>query len=176
MQSSNSDTRRLAQIAMLTALALIIWIAEEFMPRPMPWLKYGFSYVVVIVAMEKIGIASGIIIAFLRVFLGSLILGRIFSPAFVLSFAGTAAAIIVMCALFPMRRKLVSFVGISVAGAFAHIAAQIVVAGALFYRPDAVIWLLPPMTLWAIIAGAAVGIIATIIGRAKILRFAGAGE
>ena len=174
MRFSNRKQHTIARLAIFTALALVIWLIEELVPRPMPWLRLGFSYIVIIVAMESVGIRCGALVAFLRVFIGSLILGKLFSPAFFLSLSGTAAAIIVMSALFPLRKKFLSLIGISIAGAFAHIAVQILVAGALFYRPDAVLWLLPPMTIWTIAAGALVGIIATAVLRRVANRWEGA--
>jgi heptaprenyl diphosphate synthase len=159
-QSSAERTRKMARIAVLTALAVAIWTLEKFFPRPVPWLKPGFSYIVVLVAMDTIGIWGGVAVAFLRVFIGSLLLGKLLSPSFVLSMGGTVAATAVMSALFHLRNRSVSFAAISVAGAFAHIAAQIIVAGYLFYKIDAVLWLLPPSTLWTIVAGTFVGIAA----------------
>ncbi len=162
-EHSNNRMRKISYLALLTALALIIWVAEEYFPRPMPWLKPGFSYIVILVAMDTLGIADAFIVAVLRVIIGSLLFGRLFAPSFLLSLSGTISALIVMSLLFPLRKRYLSFIGISIGGAFTHIAAQIIVAGALFYRADAVLWLLPPMTIWTIIAGAFVGIVATIV-------------
>lgn len=162
MPYSTDRNRYLSRLAVMTALALVIWIVEELVPRPMPWLKSGFSYIVVIVAMETMGVLSAVAIAYLRVFIGSLVLGRIASPAFFLSLSGTTAALLVMIALFTLCKSWVSLIGISIAGAFSHIAGQVLVAGALFYRLNAVLWLLPAMTIWTIAAGALVGVVATL--------------
>ncbi|RKZ27613.1 hypothetical protein DRQ26_02870 [bacterium] len=158
-----SRARKISYLALFTALALVIWMVEEFFPKPVPWLKPGFSYIVIIAAMEVLGLFDAFVVAIVRVIIGSLLFGRLFSPSFLLSISGTVSALVVMSLLFPLRKKYLSLAGISIAGAFAHISAQIFVAGALFYRPDAVLWLLPPMTIWTIFAGAIVGIITIII-------------
>ncbi len=168
MQSSNKKNgdnhlRRISYLALLTALALVIWVAEEFIPKPLPWLKPGFSYIVILITMDMLGVVDAFIVAVLRVIIGSLLFGRLFAPSFLLSLSGTISALVVMSLLFPLREKILSFVGISIGGAFAHIAAQIIVAGALFYRADAVLWLFPPMTIWTIVAGAVVGSVATVV-------------
>jgi len=134
----------------------------------MPWLKPGFSYIAILLAMLEFDIKTGFAVGILRVFLGALILGRLFSPSFILSLSGTIVALIVMSALMSIRGKFVSLIGISIAGAFSHLATQILVAGAIFYRIDAVIWLMPISTIWAIVAGAIVGIITE---RVSLLRF-----
>ena len=153
------SSKKLARFSLYLAIALSLWVLEEFIPRPMPWLKPGFSYIAILLAMLDFDIKNGFAIGILRVFLGSLILGRLFSPSFILSLSGTIAALCVMSAFMISRGKFISLIGISIAGAFTHIAVQIFVAGAIFYRIDAVIWLLPISTIWAIIAGAIVGII-----------------
>ncbi len=156
---SFAERRKYALISVMTALALSIWILEEFIPRPAPWFKPGFSYIVILASFELLGSTSAIAIAYLRVVVGSMLLGKLFSPAFILSLSGTTAAILIMTVMLSWGRRLFSFVGVSVAGAFCHIAAQIVVAGAIFYRPDAVVWMLPPLTIWAFIAGSVVGVV-----------------
>ena len=162
------SNRKLAHFSLYLAIALSLWVLEEFIPRPMPWLKPGFSYIAILLAMLEFDIKSGFAIGILRVFLGAIILGRLVSPSFILSLSGTLAALCVMSILMLIRGKLVSLIGISIAGAFSHLAMQILVAGAIFYRPDAVIWLLPISTIWAIIAGAIVGIITNKIAELQI--------
>ena len=158
----------MARFSLYLAIALSLWVFEEFIPRPMPWLKPGFSYIAILLAMLEFDIKTGFAIGILRVFLGASILGRLFSPSFILSLSGTIVALVVMSALMSIRGKFVSLIGISIAGAFSHLAMQILVAGAIFYRIDAVIWLMPISTIWAIVAGAIVGIITE---RVSLLRF-----
>ena len=162
------SNRKLARFSLYLAIALSLWVFEEFIPRPMPWLKPGFSYIAILLAMLEFDIKTGFAVGILRVFLGALILGRLFSPSFILSLSGTIVALVVMSALMSIRGKFVSLIGISIAGAFSHLATQILVAGAIFYRIDAVIWLMPISTIWAIVAGAIVGIITE---RVSLLRF-----
>jgi len=164
------SNKKIAHFSILLAAALAIWIFEEFLPRPMPWLKPGFSYIAVLLAMRRFGIGAGALLALLRVTLGALLLGKIFSPAFILSICGTTTAVATMAIMFLFYEKAFSLVGISVAGAFCHIFAQILTAGALFYRIDAILWLLPVSALWTVFAGAIVGLIAKRLSIIKIFR------
>ncbi len=154
MQLSN---KHLSLFALLLAIALSLWIFEEFLPRPIPWLKLGFSYIAVLVTAETISISHATLLAFARIFLGALLLGRLFSPAFILSFAGTSAAMLTILLLWRLKGKLLSIIGISIAAASAHVFAQLLCAALLFYRLDAMTYLFLPSGLWSIFSGAVVG-------------------
>ncbi len=170
MQFSIERNRKIARYAILLAISLSIWVLEEFVPRPVPWMKPGLSYVAVLVGMSILGPIMGGSIAISRSLLGSLILGKLLSPSFILSISGSVAASIVMILLFPLKNRLLTILGISVAGSFSHIVVQIAIAGALFYRTDIVLALLPVSTIWAVIAGAIVGLIATAVEK-NLLKF-----
>ena len=168
MRYLSDRTRKLALYSMLVSLSLSIWVFEEFIPRPAPWLKPGFSYIPVIIGMELMGTVLGGSIALLRSFLGALIFGRLFSASFILSISGASAAVIIMSLLFPLRGKMLTYIGISVAGAFTNILAQLIIAGKLFYDMKAMLILLPPSTLWTVFAGAVVGILANAIIKSRV--------
>ncbi|HHH80722.1 MAG TPA: hypothetical protein ENL24_01795 [candidate division Zixibacteria bacterium] len=73
-----------------------------------------------------------------------------------------------MSLLFPLRGKVLTYIGISIAGAFTNILAQLIIAGKLFYDMKAMLMLLPPSTLWTVFAGAVVGILANAIIKSRV--------
>ncbi len=167
MPYSGKRLSRLARISVLSALALAVWIVEEFLPRPAPWMKPGLSYVVVIVAMRDLGVSTGVAVALARTAVGSVMLGKIASPAFLLSLAGTLCACAAMALMMPALGRAFSAVGVSVAGAFSHQLAQISVAAALMGRGEFFAWFVPASALWSIVAGAVVGVLAQAVPKLK---------
>ncbi len=164
------SVKKLAYFSVLLSIALTIWIIEDFLPRPTPWMKYGFSYIAIIIGMIYLGRRFGILIGISRTIIGSIILGKLFSPSFILSICATTAAVLIMSFLMSFRGKLISLVGISIAGAFSHLATQILVAGVLFYKIEYLLWMFPVAAVWSIISGGIISIIATAVEKANFLR------
>ncbi len=165
---TQSSIRKLAYFSALLAVALVIWIVEDFLPRPAPWMKYGFSYIAILLGMTALGKKYGIALGISRTVVGSIILGKLLSPAFILSICATLAATAVMALLLTGRGKFVSLIGISIAGAFTHLATQIFVAGILFYKIEYLLWLIPVSSLWSIIAGGVVAFITNAVEKTAI--------
>ena len=94
-----SLSSQLTQLALFTSLGLILFLFESLIPRPLPWLKPGLAHVATLVALYLLGNRAAFIVVVLRVFVGSIILGTLFNPAFLLSLCGGLAATIFMVLL-----------------------------------------------------------------------------
>jgi heptaprenyl diphosphate synthase len=125
-------TRRLARIAALSAGAVAVYVFESLLPVPIPFARIGLSNVFVVVALFGFNAREALLVNLVRVVAGSLLMGLMLSPAFLLSLAGSLSALGVMIL---MRRWAVppfSVIGASAAGAGASNVVQIVLFTALF--------------------------------------------
>jgi hypothetical protein len=96
---------------------------------------------------------------FLRVLAGSMITGSFFGPAFILALSAGIVSAAVMGGLRAVAGRAFGPLGLSLAGASAHVATQIAVVGLLYVRNSAVIHLLPLLLLTALVGGLIVGIV-----------------
>lgn len=142
---TSSATARLTRVALLTAMALILFLVESALPRPLPWMRLGLGNAPVLAALLLFGPGAAIIVALAKVLLGGLLSGGLGGPAFVIG--GTAACTSV-AAMILVRRLcpgLFSPVGVSLAGALTHQVTQLVVAAG--YLGHAGLFNLLPMFL-----------------------------
>lgn len=166
------QTKRLTTAALLTAIALTIFMVEAQIPAvvPIPGIKLGLANIVTVYAMFLLGPADTLCILLCRVFLGSLFSGRI-----VTLFYSLGGGLLCYAVMLPLHR-LVSRRQIwmcSVIGAMAHNVGQILVAIWVTGTP-AIVYYLPVLMLSGVIAGLFTGLCAqflvgrmTQIGRTK---------
>ena len=69
-------TRKLTTMAVLTVVALTIFIAEAQIPVPIPGVKLGLSNIITVYAVYALGAGEGALILFARILLGSLFSGQ----------------------------------------------------------------------------------------------------
>ncbi len=153
----NLDARTLTRLAALTAVAIVLQIAESLIPKPLPWLRLGLANGAALLALVRLGVGAAFTLTVIRVLLGGLLLGTLGGPAFVLSCAGSAAAISVMAVADRLARPPLSLLGVSVLGAGAHVAGQLAAFGALFSVGAGVLALAPILTLTAVPLGLVTG-------------------
>jgi heptaprenyl diphosphate synthase len=150
--------KELNKIALLTAVALIIFVVEAQLPVPVPvpGVKLGLSNVVTLYAIYTIGRKKAIIVLILRILLGSLITGQVAAMAF--SLAGGLVCYAVMCLVYRFVSERQLWV-VSVFGAIGHNFGQIVVA-AFVVGTASVIFYLPILIASGIITGLFTGLCA----------------
>ncbi len=157
-------TKRLTRAALLTALALIIFVLEAQLPPPVPipGIKLGLANIITLYAMFRLGPRDTLGILLVRIFLGSVFAGAV--SAMLFSLAGG-----LFCYLFfLLLRKLVTEKQIWVCGVFGAIFHNLgqTAAAILIYGTPAVAFYLPVLLLSAVITGAFTGLAA----QAAILR------
>ncbi len=160
---TSSPAQWLTRTALLAGFGLVMFLFEAILPRPLPWAKPGLANIVTLLALHMLGAASAWAVTLLRVLLGSFFIGSFMNPGFWLSLAGGIAAVAVMTALKTCGAKHFSVIGISLAGALAHVLAQIAVAGFFIVRRWEIVYLLPAMLWPALFAGVVVGIAALLL-------------
>ena len=149
----------ISRLALLTTVGLVLFIFESLIPRPLPWLKPGLANAASLLALYLYGLVPALVVAALRVVLGSLILGSFFNPVFIFSLGGAVVATVMMGLGKRFSGQHLSVVGISVLGAFAHNLTQAALAYFWVVKRSEMLYLLPMMLLSSIFTGFVVGVL-----------------
>ena len=149
------DTRRLAVLSALIAVAMILSYVESQIPAfvAVPGVKIGLSNIATVFAFYTLGPSAAVTVSLVRVCLSALLFGN--TVSLIYSLAGAAFALAVMLVL--MRIGLFSELGVSVGGGVAHNAGQ-VIAACLAMENAAISVYLAPLAVSGVIAGVAVGV------------------
>ena len=144
-------TRKLTQMALLTAIALTIFMVEAQIPAlvPVPGVKLGLSNIVTVFAVFAMGPKEAASILFVRIFLGAVFAGN-FSTIFYSAAGGTLAigVSIVLRKLLTQKQLWVA----GVMGAIAHSVGQMAMAITITQTVGLVSYL-PVMIICSIITG-----------------------
>ena len=148
-------TKRITRAALLTALALIIFVLEAQIPPPvpLPGVKLGLANIITVYAMFRLGPKDTLAILLSRIFLGSVFAGAVSTLIFSLS--GGLLCYLVMLAL----RRLLTVNQIwvcGVLGGMVHNLGQLL-AAMLYYQTTSVAVYLPVLLLSGLITGAFTG-------------------
>ena len=157
---------RMTRIALLTALSLILFVLEGFLPLPLPvpGAKLGLAAIVTLIALHLLPTRDAALMLTLRILLSSFFGGGIAPMLY--SLAGGAASFAAMVLL--KKYTQLSIVGISAAGGFLHNMAQLLVAAAVM-QASALFSYAPVLGFVGILTGIGIGMSAQIILQ-KILR------
>lgn len=161
-------TRRLTRMALLTAIALTIFMVEAQIPAvvPLPGVKLGLSNIITVYAVFTLGPGEAVAILSCRIFLGAIFAGN-FSTIFY-SAAGGALAIITTIFLRKILKKNQLWVAGCI-GAIAHSTGQVLMAMMLTATPGLIIYL-PPLICVSIVTGLFTGLCAQfLVNRGKDL-------
>lgn len=153
------EMRKHAQIAMLLSLAVVLNIFENMIPilgGQIPGLKIGLANVLIIFTLYTFSFKDAFYLSILRVFIVSMLYSGLFSPAFFFSLSGATLSIIIM--VFAKNILKLSIIGVSIAGSIFHSIGQVLVA-ILILGEINIIYMLPWLIIFAIVAGTVVGIL-----------------
>ena len=160
-------TKKLTLLALLSAIALTIFMVEAQIPAivPIPGVKLGLANIVTVFTVFAIGAKEGAAVLFVRIFLGAVFAGN-FSTIFY-SAAGGFCAIVATILL----KKVLTDRQLWVAGclgAIAHSLGQMAMAIALTGTPTLAIYL-PVMIAISIVTGIFTGLCAQfLVNRGKL--------
>ena len=169
------SAKRITVIAVLTAVALTIFIIEAQIPplAPIPGIKLGLANVVTLFALFTLGKRDAFFILILRVILGSIFAGSVVSCMY--SLAGGIVCFILM-SVFSLFLKDNMIWCVSIIGAIGHNIGQIL-AAVIITRTIQVVWYLPILLISATVTGAFTGLMTQQIlkyGNGKIKKMLGA--
>ena len=147
---------RLTRLALLSAIALTIFMVEAQLPAPIPvpGVKLGLANIVTVYAVVCMGPADGLMILCTRVFLGAVFSGQMMTLFY--SLGGGLLAWLVMCLLRPVFHREHLWLCSPVAALF-HNLGQMLVAAAIM-RTWAVLAYLPYLALSGVITGLFTGL------------------
>ena len=147
--------QRLAQCALLGALALVLSYLETMIPLPIgiPGIKLGLANAAVLFALLLIDARAAVAIAVVKVLASGFLFGTPTMLAY--SAGGTALALAIMVAISKIGG--VGAIPISMASAIGHNAGQLAVASAMLASP-AVFATLPVLAAAGGVTGALVGV------------------
>ena len=154
------ETRKIARMGLLTALALILSYVESLIPAfvAVPGVKMGLANIVVVLALYTLGPGEAAIVSIIRVLLSSLLFGSILS----LSYSAAGAVISLLSMIILMKTKIFGVTSVSVTGGVFHNLGQILVA-CLVLETDVLLYYLPVLILSGTITGAVIGIASSIV-------------
>ena len=152
------NTTILVRLALLTAIALTIFMLEAQIPPvvPIPGVKLGLANIVTVFAVFILGAKEAAAVLFCRIFLGAVFAGN-FSTIFY-SAAGGLLAILVTIGLRRVLTKKQIWIAGSLA-AVAHSIGQVVMAALLTSTPYVLVYL-PVLIPVSIVTGLFTGLCA----------------
>jgi heptaprenyl diphosphate synthase len=150
----------------LAAMCLFLSTIEYAIPKPLPILRLGLANLPVLLALSKLKTRDIVALICLKIALQGFVSGTLFSYVFLFSAAGSFASGLTMlgiqrlCSGHKIRAKaLVSFTGLSVAGALANNLAQILLAR-FFLFGQGTHYIAPALLITGSITGLFLGIFA----------------
>ena len=151
-------TKKLTRMALLTAIALTIFMVEAQIPAlvPVPGVKMGLANIVTVFAVFALGAKEGAAVLFVRIFLGAVFAGNFSTILY--SGAGGFCAIAVTILLRKILTEKQLWVA-GVMGAIAHSIGQMAMAIAITQTVGLVSYL-PMMIICSIITGLFTGLCA----------------
>lgn len=163
-EAGEQNKAEILHIALLSAYAVALHSIETFIPKPLPWLRFGLANIVTLTTLILYGLKAGMTVTLIRVFVGGLVTGTFLGPAFVLSAGGGISSTLVMWAAGTVPGRLFSPVGLSLLGAFAHNIAQLFLAYALFIRNmQALLFISPIILLIGVVTGCVNGAVTVFV-------------
>lgn len=153
------STKKLTLTALLTAVALMIFILEAQLPPilPIPGIKPGLANIITLLALVWLGKKEALLTLILRIVLGCIFTGNLVSLMF--SLAGGIAAYIFTAVMLNISNNITVS---SIVGALGHNIGQIFTAIFLTNTPQ-IIHYLPALAISGIVTGLFTGIISQLI-------------
>ena len=156
-------TRRITKMALLTAVALILFTVEAQIPAPVPipGVKLGLANIITVYAMFALGPWDTLCILLVRVFLGSVFSGQMSTLLYSLS-GGLLCYLAMLLLRKILTEKQIWVCG--VIGAVFHNIGQMLMAIAVF-QSLSVVFYFPLLMLSGIITGLFTGLCAQLLIR-----------
>lgn len=143
-------------VAWLGALCFLLSTVEFMIPKPLPFLRLGLANLPIMLAIDVLPFPSWLLLVCIKILGQGLVSGTLFSYICLFSAVGSLASAFTMLALRKMLRDGVSFVGLSVAGAFASNAAQLALAR-LWIFGEGALYIAPPFLALGLATGTLLG-------------------
>lgn len=149
------------KVAFLSSLCLFLSAVEYAIPKPLPFLRLGIANLPVILSLEILSFPEIFVLVALKVLCQSLISGTLFSYVVLFSITGSFSSALIMVLLHRClkKKRIISPLGISVAGAMANTASQILCSRFILFGKHTS-YIAPILMASGLITGILLGIIA----------------
>ena len=162
-------TRRLTRLALLTAIALTIFMIEAQLPAltTIPGIKLGLANIVTVYAVFTLGPRDALMVLCARVFLGAVFSGQMMTLLY--SGSGGLLSWLALCLLCRLLDRKQMWLASPVAGMCHNVGQLLAAAGVM--RTWAVLAYLPYLVIAGVVAGLFTGVAAQVLdGRLEKLR------
>lgn len=161
MKAKRTLSRRIAAVAMLTALSLITFLIENlFPPLFIPGAKLGLANAFSFAALILFGPIDAFVVVIVRTLLGAIFAGNI--SAVMYSFTGGIVAMTISSLLLYIVHPRISVIAVSVASAASHNLTQNAIFVLVSATPLAFSYA-PYLLLIGALSGTIIGVVITLI-------------
>ena len=152
--------RRFTYLALLSAVAIALNLLESIYIGPIfGVLRLGLANIAALLALKLMGRKEMIIVNVMRVVIGNLLRGTIFSSTFWISSGGVILSSLVMLGMDKLDSSLLFT---SIIGSIAHSSGQVLIVSFL-YRQAGMAAILPYLLLGSIPTGILIGTVAKLV-------------
>ena len=150
------STKRIANISMLIALAIIFSYVEVLIPISIgiPGIKMGLANIVIVIALYSLNLGDVWMISIIRIFIIGIMFGNFMSIAYSLS--GAVVSLTIMAII--KKSNILGIMGTSIIGGVSHNIAQLLVA-MFVVSNKVVLYYMPVLIIAGVITGAMIGIL-----------------
>jgi uncharacterized membrane protein len=131
--------------ALLAAFCFFLSAIEYMLPKPLPFMRLGIANLPILLAVDLLPFKWFLVLAAAKVVGMSIVSGTLFSYVALFSLAGTMVAALVMLGIRRLGKSAISLIGVSIAGAVASNATQMLIARFVIFGEVA--WLIAPLFL-----------------------------
>ena len=146
------------ELPLFAGLCFFLSLIDVMIPKPVVFFRLGLANLALMLAMDVLSVRSFFFLLLVKVLGQAMLSGTIFSYVLLFSFVGTFSSGTVIYLFNFLRKKgWISFVGISLAGAFVSNIAQWFLARFVLFGEGA--WfILPPMMMFSLITSLLIGL------------------
>jgi heptaprenyl diphosphate synthase len=144
-------TRTITNVGMFSAAGTALFVFESFIPTPLPFIKIGLANLATLLALLLLGARSAFVVVIIRVLVGSLMVGSLFGPGFLLAISSGLVSAAAMGGIYTWRPRIFSV----------HVTTQLLLVLLFYVRTPTILFLLPLLLISALFGGLIVGWIAS---------------
>jgi len=144
-QTSLGHENQAELTALLAAFCFFLSTIEYMLPKPLPFMRIGIANLPILLAVDILPFKWFIVLAAAKVVGMSIVSGTLFSYVALFSLCGTMIAAVAMRATRKLGKGAISLIGVSISGAMASNAIQMLMARYVIFGEAA--WLIAPIFL-----------------------------
>ena len=160
---THTGKRRVYDIIFFAFLSSFIAAIENMFPRPIPYFRIGFSFIVILMVLDSFNLKELLLMIAIKNISVAIVFAYILTPPFYLGITGGVMSVIVM-KLMRNFKNIFSLLGVSIAGALVSNLSQAILSQYLFNLPD-IKFLILPVLIISLITGSIIGIFTIIFNR-----------